>query len=206
MTLPEQSPMAGETFWHRRFGPVLGGALAFAFEVFRIVVISLAIIWPIRHFLAQPFYVKGASMENTFYDHEYLIIDELSYRLHDPARGEIIVFRYPRDPSEFFIKRVVGLPGEEVEVANGYVTVFTSGYPDGIVLEEPYLGDAYTPGYVSRVQLGPDEYFVLGDNRDASLDSRVIGAIKRDAIVGRVWLRGLPLSRIAVFDTPGYNL
>ena len=106
-----------DTFWHRTFGPVAGAAVVFILEVIQIVIISAAIIVPIRYFLIQPFYVKGASMEPNFYDHEYLIIDELSYRLRDPIRGEIVVFRYPRDPSQFFIKRVVGMPGETVEGA-----------------------------------------------------------------------------------------
>jgi len=100
-----------DTVWHRRFGPVVGSMAVFILEVLQIVIISAAIIVPIRYFLVQPFYVKGASMEPNFYDREYLIIDELTFRMREPERGEIIVFRYPRDPSQFFIKRLVGLPG-----------------------------------------------------------------------------------------------
>ena len=90
----------------------------FVFEVVKVVVISLAIIIPVRYFLIQPFYVKGASMEPSFYDHEYLIVDEMSYRFRLPERGEIVVFKYPLDPSQYFIKRVIGLPGEKVEISS----------------------------------------------------------------------------------------
>lgn len=190
---------------HKRFGPVGGSIASFLFEVVQIVLISSAIIIPIRYFLVQPFYVKGASMEPNFYDHEYLIIDELSYRFRDPFRGEILVFKYPRDPSQFFIKRIIGLPGETIEITGGNVTVYNTEHPNGFVLEEDYLGGEQTTGKM-RVTLAEDEYYVFGDNRDASLDSRSFGPINRDDVVGRVWVRGLPLSRIGTFDIPDYNL
>jgi signal peptidase I len=193
-----------DTFWHRKFGPVFGGVAVFVLEVLQIVIVSAAIIVPIRYFLIQPFYVKGASMEPNFYDREYLIIDELSYRLREPVRGEIVVFRYPRDPSQFFIKRVIGLPGETVEVSGGQVMVFNEAEPNGAALDErTYLGDVLTQGK-RKVTLGSNEYYVLGDNRDESLDSRSFGAVTRSEIIGRVWVRGLPIDRIGTFDTPAY--
>ena len=106
-----------EPLFLRKFGPVGASVALFFVEVIQIILISCAIIIPIRYFLIQPFYVKGASMEPNFFDSEYLIIDELSYRMRVPERGEIVVFRYPRDPKEFFIKRIIGLPGETVEVS-----------------------------------------------------------------------------------------
>ena len=186
-----------------RFGPVGGAVTSFLLEVIQIVLISSAIIIPIRYFLIQPFYVKGASMEPNFYDHEYLIIDELTYRFRDPFRGEIVVFKYPRDPSQYFIKRVIGLPGETVEVTGGNVIIYNTEHPNGVVVEEDYL-DESTTGKV-RVTLGEDEYYVFGDNRDSSLDSRSFGPITRDDVIGRVWVRGLPVSRIGTFDLPTYN-
>lgn len=181
-------------------------ALGFFFELVQIAAISLAIIIPVRYFLIQPFYVKGASMEPNFFDHEYLIIDELSYRLRNPERGDIVVFRYPNDPKQFFIKRVIGTPGETVEIAGGRIKIFNDKYPNGFLLEEDtYLDQAFT-ATTRTVTLKPSEYFVLGDNRIASLDSRYFGPVTRDAIVGRVWLRGWPLDRWKVFMNPTYQV
>ncbi|MBI4713892.1 signal peptidase I [Candidatus Uhrbacteria bacterium] len=188
-----------------RFGGTFGSILFFILEVIQIVAVSAAIIIPIRYFLIQPFYVKGASMEPNFYDHEYLIIDELSYRLREPERGEIVVFRYPRDPRQFFIKRVIGLPGETVEITNGKIILYTSEHPNGTILEESYIVHERTDGKI-RTTLGENEYFLLGDNRDESLDSRAFGAVKRAGFIGRVWVRGLPLSRLGTFNSPLYNL
>lgn len=181
-------------------------ALAFIFELIQVVAVSLAIIIPVRYFLIQPFYVKGASMEPSFYDHEYLVIDELTYRFNDPNRGDIVVFRYPADPSQFFIKRIIGLPGETVEVAEGEVKIYNDEHPNGLTLNEDiYLPEEYLSAGKRVLTLKADEYFVMGDNRPASLDSRYFGAVKRDAIVGRVWLRGWPFDRWKVFDRPAYE-
>ena len=182
-------------------------ALAFVFELIQVVAVSLAIIIPVRYFLIQPFYVKGASMEPSFYDHEYLVIDELTYRFNDPERGDIVVFRYPADPSQFFIKRIIGLPGETVEVADGEVKIYNDAHPNGTVLDEQvYLPEEYLSSGKRVITLKADDYFVMGDNRPASLDSRYFGAITRDAIVGRVWLRGWPFDRWKMFERPEYTL
>ncbi len=175
--------------------------LEFLGELVHVVIISLAIIVPIRYFLIQPFYVKGASMEPNFYDHEYLIIDEISYRLHEPVRGDIVVFRYPNDPRQFFIKRIIAMPGERIRVSGGKVIIHAAGRPEGEVLDETwYLGAAYTAGE-KDLTLGADEYFLMGDNRAASLDSRIFGAVPRDFIVGRVWFRGWPPEKIHFFES-----
>lgn len=190
----------------RRLGSVAASGILFVLEILQILIVSLVIIWPVRTYLIKPFVVRGASMEPNFYDHEYLVIDELSYRLHDPRRGEIVVFHYPKDESQFFIKRVIGLPGETVEVSAGEVRIYNAEYPEplGRTLDETYLGDVETLGTVRR-PLGPDEYFVMGDNRSYSLDSRSFGAVRRDEIVGRVWLRGFPFNRIGGFELPDYH-
>lgn len=181
-------------------------ALAYIGELLRVVIISLAIILPIRYFLVQPFYVKGASMEPNFYDHEYLIIDELSYRFRAPDRGEIVVFRYPKDPSQFFIKRVVGLPGETVKIQNAELEIVSEEEPRGILLEEVYIEEGNYSYITKEVKLDEDEYYLLGDNRRSSLDSRTFGPVSQDLIVGRAWLRGWPIDRITRFVAPVYEI
>lgn len=170
-----------------------GGEL---WEVAKVLLISLAIVLPIRYFIAQPFIVRGASMEPNFEDNEYLVIDEISYYFREPKRGETIVFRYPRNPRQFFIKRIAGLPEERIEIAGGRIRIFNVEYPAGFTLEEPYLvpPDRSTHPDVVRT-LDDDEYFVLGDNRDASSDSRLWGALEENLIVGRALFRAWPPPR-----------
>lgn len=185
-----------------------GAALAigaFLLEVVQIVVVAAAIVLPVRYFLIQPFNVKGASMEPNFHDNEYLIIDELSYRFREPQRGEVVVFRPPLDPGEYYIKRVIGLPGETIEITDGRVYLSNAAHPNRVELKEAYLDDLSTQGK-KKVTLAADEYMVLGDNRDESLDSRSFGPIKRSALIGRAWVRGLPLSRAGLFALPSYGL
>jgi len=177
-----------------------------AWETFKMVLISLAIVLPIRYFLIQPFYVKGASMEPNFHDKEYLIIDEISYRFNQPQRGDVVVFRYPADPKEYFIKRVIGLPGESVEFRDGAVYIYNQAHPDGFELPEKYLPDGlktytYTEG---KINISADEFYVLGDNRFASKDSRVFGAVAKSFLVGKVFFRGLPLDKVGVLKTVQY--
>ncbi len=170
--------------------------LSFIWETAKIVIISLAIIIPIRYFLFQPFFVRGASMEPNFEDGEYLIIDELSYRFKEPQRGEIIIFRYPKDPSQYYIKRIVGLPGETIKISEGTITIFNDENPTGLVLNEPYLSEnnQFTSGNI-EINLDENDYFVLGDNRLASSDSRIWGAVPDHYIIGRALIRAWPFNR-----------
>lgn len=181
-------------------------AALFVSELLKIGLLAAVTIGFVRYFLFKPFYVKGASMEPNFYDHEYLIIDEITYRLREPERGEVIVFRYPPKSKEYFLKRVIGLPGERVKISEGKVTVYNDEHPEGIAVEESYLPkDLLTIG--ERItQLAGDEYFVLGDNRTNSFDSRRFGPIHRDLIVGRAWFRGWPFSRMQKFAPPEFNI
>ncbi len=176
--------------------------------VIKVFVISALIIIPIRTFVAQPFFVRGESMYPNFHDGEYLVIDELSYKtgLRTPKRGDVIVFRYPRDPSQFYIKRIIGLPGEKVTINSGKIMIFNSDFPGGLQLnEQQYLpATDFTAGDVTA-NLGKDEFFVMGDNREHSLDSRIFGTLPRNLIVGRAWLRLYPVSRAATFDNPQYG-
>lgn len=175
--------------------------LNFVWEILKIVIISLAIIIPIRYFLIQPFYVKGASMDPNFFDGDYLIIDEISYRFNAPEREDVIIFRYPLDQSQFFIKRIIGLPGETVKVEDGKIFIKNKSIASGefVLDESSYLENISTAGNV-EMSLGDDEYFVLGDNRDASSDSRKWGAVKKDYIIGRVWVRAWPFNRVKILN------
>lgn len=187
-------------FSEQEQGDPEGSIKDFFIELLQVVIVALIIIIPVRYYFIKPFYVKGASMEPTFYDHEYLVIDEISYRFKDPVRGDIIVFRYPKDPKQYFIKRIVGLPGETVQITNNQVFV------NGVKVEELYLDDGVDTRGEIVVTLQPDEYFVLGDNRNYSLDSRSFGPLPRRYIVGKTWIRGWPFDKITVFDPPVYNI
>lgn len=186
----------------------------FLLDVVKVAAVSLAIIYPVRTFLIQPFYVQGESMIPNFHESEYLIIDEISYRFEQPNRGDIIVFHPPLRPNEYYIKRVIGLPGESVMLRNGQVVIYNKQHPEGVVLDE----SSYLPaGTLTRattsvmpeetpLQLGADQYFVLGDNRGNSQDSRAFGPLQADHIVGRAWLRGWPFNRVGSLSTPHYDL
>lgn len=163
------------------------------------IIISLVIILPVRYFLVQPFFVIGASMEPNFQSGNYLIIDELSYRLRGPERGEVIVFKYPLNQREYYIKRIVGIPGETIIVKNGKVTIKNEKNPEGFVLDESIYINEYT-GHDTERMLGRNEYFVLGDNRGASSDSRTWGAVPENLIVGRAWVRVFPFGEFKVFS------
>ena len=176
---------------------------AFMWETAKIVVISLLIILPIRYFVAQPFFVRGDSMSPNFQDGEYLIVNEVTYRFNDIQRGDVVIFRFPNDPSQFFIKRIIGLPGETVRVEGGEVVIINRTHPGGTVLRESYLSEN-TPGNV-EIRLDGHEYFVLGDNRDASSDSRRWGPLPEHLIVGKAWIRAWPIERAQAFTSqPAY--
>lgn len=183
---------------HRSF---LGRAGSFLFELIKIAVLAGVTIGLVRYFLFKPFYVKGQSMEPNFEERDYLIIDELSYRFREPVRGEVVVFHY-RPTDDYFLKRVIGLPGERIKVDGNKVIVYNDANPQGMVLTENYLTEE-TPGSIT-ITLGQSQYFVMGDNRDASFDSRRFGAIDKNDMVGRVWVRGWPFSRVSIFAHPTY--
>src|SRR4030043_643725 len=176
----------------------------FAWEIFKIFVVSLAIIIPIRYFLIQPFFVQGASMEPNYEDGQYLIIDEITYRFREPERGEVIVFKYPQNPSEFFIKRIIGLPGETLKISGSQIIIENESNPDGFILDESsYLKNIPNMGQETLI-LKNDEYFVLGDNRSASFDSRRWGALPKRDIIGKVWIKAWPISQAGIPEEHDY--
>lgn len=182
---------------------------AFVWDLVKILVIALVIIIPFRTFVAEPFVVSGSSMLPDFHNNDYLIVNRLTYTLGNPQRGDVVVLRFPKDPTQFFIKRVIGLPGEKVCFApncqgqDGHVYIYNSQNLQGLKLVEPYLSEV-TYGQSQVTALGSNEYYVLGDNRTASSDSRVWGILPRDEIVGKVWLKVFPFGDFGVFHTPSY--
>jgi len=179
--------------------------LNFIIEVVRMAALALVIVLPIRYFLFQPFIVSGNSMFPNLEDRDYLIIDELSYRLQEPKRGEVIVFYAPPNLSSRYIKRIIGLPGEEIVLGQGQVSISKDGQ-DMILSEEEYLSNVGAKEEALKMVLKDDEYFVLGDNRDFSSDSRTWGALKKEHIVGRAVLRLFPINHIQKFNVPLYSL
>ncbi|MFH1451212.1 MAG: signal peptidase I [bacterium] len=173
--------------------------LGFIWETIKIVVTALVIVVPIRYFLFQPFFVKGQSMEPSFETGDYLIIDEISYRFREPQRGDIIVFKFPKNPTQRYIKRIIGLPGETVAIEDGKIIVY-KGEKAELLDESKYLSQLENTTALNenfRETLGEDEYFVLGDNRAVSYDSRRWGAVPGENIIGRVVLRAWPFTVFA---------
>lgn len=165
---------------------------------YTIVALGLALF--IRFFIAAPYIVSGASMEPTFDNYHYLIIDRVSYDLGNPERGDVVVFDLPGESGRALIKRIIGLPGETIMLRDSSITIVNSEHPEGFVLAEPYLDESNVGGVSDLgLTLSPDQYFVLGDNRKVSADSRIWGPLPREDIVGRVFLRLYPFTQIGFF-------
>ncbi len=161
----------------------------------------LGAVWLVITFVGQRTEVEGASMENTLHNGDNLIVDKLSYRFHDPERFDIIVFPFQFQDNTYYIKRIIGLPGETVQIMDD-----GSIYINGEKLEENYGMEVIKPETIGRaaepIELGGDEYFVMGDNRNNSSDSRtdMVGNIKRENIIGKAWLRIWPVSDFGVLQ------
>ncbi|MCL5006667.1 MAG: signal peptidase I [Patescibacteria group bacterium] len=167
-----------------------------AWEILETIIVAVAAIFLIYTYVAQPFVVDGSSMQPNFQNGDYLLVDEITYRFEKPERGQVIVFHNPQDTKEFYIKRIVGLPGDTVKVDNGQVIV------DGQPINQSYLpSGTQTPGN-ETVLLGKDQYFVVGDNRLISYDSRSWGPLNGSLIVGVVRLRFWPLNELHIFTYP----
>lgn len=188
----------------------------FIWEIIKVIALAFIIIVPIRVFLFQPFFVQGASMEPNFEDGQYLIVNELGFKqtnvgtdsytlftvnpFREIKRQTVVVFRYPLDPSKYFIKRIIGLPNEKVQIKDNIVTIFNQENPDGLILDEKtYLSSTVKTNGDMVVSLGDDEYFVMGDNRMFSSDSRSWGAVPEKDIMGEVLIRAWPLDKASLF-------
>ena len=165
-------------------------------ELVRFAAIALIIVIPIRIFVAEPFIVSGSSMVPTFENGDYLIVDKISYELGSPKRDDVVVFRYPGDTTKFFIKRIIGLPNETVDIKGNEVTITNGTHAQGFKLDQPFVKNPANND--THFVLKSDEYFVMGDNRNASSDSRYWGAVKRNLFAGRAFLRLLPITKIDI--------
>lgn len=173
-------------------------------EILEIILIAVLVVIGVRYFLVQPFLVSGSSMEPNFQSGDYLLINEISYRFREPQRGEVVVFHYPGDEKTYFIKRVIGLPNERIAIRDGKIKIFNDQNMDGFYLNEDYLSVGELTVGDKDVFLGKNEYFVLGDNRNASFDSRQWGPLKRMEIIGSAWIRLWPLNEVKAFPVPDY--
>lgn len=172
-------------------------------DLLKFLVIALAIVLPIRMWIAQPFVVSGESMYPTFHDKDYLIVDEISYIVGEASRGDVVIFRYPNDTKRFFIKRIIGLPNEKIKVDRSVITITNKEHPEGFSLIEPYINEKDFVGF-GEYETKDNEYFVMGDNRNRSSDSRIWGILPENLMVGKAFLRLLPIKNISYL--PGdYN-
>jgi signal peptidase I len=174
------------------------------FEWIKVIVIALIISIPIRVFIAEPFIVDGASMDPSFATGQFLIVDRLTYRFENPKRGDVIVFRYPNNPSTYYIKRIIGLPEEVVNINGGVISIIKQTKngilaSSTITIKEPYIKDSHRSYEDFNAVLKPDEYFVMGDNRSESSDSRIWGPLEKRLIIGRPALRLLPITKLSVY-------
>lgn len=173
----------------------------FWYEVLKFAALVIFVVLPFRALVAQPFMVSGVSMEPTFHNNDYLIVNQLSKRFGSLERYDVVVFKAPSDESKYYIKRIIGLPGETVTVKEGIVTVISHNNNNPIIIDD-YYTQGETFGYTD-ITLGSEEYFVLGDNRQNSSDSRVWGTLPSENIIGTPFLRLLPLSDASI--NPGMS-
>jgi signal peptidase I len=183
----------------------------FLWDLLKTGVIVFLIAFSIRYFLIQPFIVEGNSMLPNFVDQEYLLAEKISYIISQPKRGDVVIFKPPVNPSQNYIKRIVGLPGETVEIASNTVTIINSVHPDGIALGEEYIASGTITRPLNnedteKVTLGDNQYFVLGDNREHSSDSREWGILPKANIIGRAWLTIKPLDRFGIQHRVDYSI
>lgn len=185
-------------------------------EAIKFTIIFVTLFFVIRAVLVQPFLVEGPSMLPSFQSGNYLLVDKFSYKfVKDPARGDVIVFDIPDEKHEFhtcllplfgkcyfetnryLIKRIIGLPGEKVTILGGVVTIYNQDNPNGFILDDKEI--EFKSEMSDERTLGPDEYYVMGDNRSNSSDSRYWGPLPKDKIVGRPILRLTPISKIGIW-------
>jgi signal peptidase I len=210
---PEHEPEHGETpvHAHQPVHPHANNDVwRFGAELIRTALIVVVLAYVIRVFILQPFVVEGSSMFPRFQTNDFLIVDKLSYRFSEPTRGDIVVFRYPFDPETNYVKRIIGLPGDTVRIEGGRVIIENQEHQEGFTLVEPYLSPGNTtslPATSAKTEfvVPEDKYFVLGDNRRASSDSREWGFLPENDLIGRVFLQAFPFDRASWVSHARYD-
>jgi signal peptidase I len=181
----------------------------FIFDLLKTGIVVFIIAFCLRYFAVQPFIVDGESMMPNYVNNEYLLAEKVSYLIGQPQRGDVVIFRYPGNPNVSYIKRIIGLPGETVEIGNNTVSIINSNHPDGVKINEPYIPSTTltlppTDSGSYKKTLGTDEYFVMGDNRQHSSDSREWGILPKANIIGRAWFTIVPADKFGVQKRVSY--
>jgi signal peptidase I len=205
--MPEEEPTLTPNRADQK--PLKSSIYLFIAELIRSIIIVVVLAYVIRAFVLQPFIVDGSSMEPLLQNNDYLLVDKLSYHFEAPKRGDVIVFRYPEDTSVNYVKRIIGLPGETVIFKDGKVEIVNSAHPNGFILNEPYIIDhsptLLPPGVSNSYVVPKGSYFVMGDNRPASSDSRIWGFMPMSDMIGRVVLEAYPINDIHIIHGMNYN-
>jgi signal peptidase I len=179
--------------------------LMFVLDITQTFIVAFAFFLLIYGFVVQPHKVSGESMMSTLHDGELILTNKIEYRFRQPERGDVITFKAPKDPKKDYIKRIIGLPGEKIEISNNQIKIYNKEQPDGFILKETYLDDFQVtdPGLYFRAdeatEIPTNEYMTMGDNRLNSYDSRAWGTLKKEAIIGKAWFVYWPFNRMG-FD------
>lgn len=190
-------------------GTVVNSFFSVLFEIIKTIVVVGILALLLRVYIIQPFIVEGLSMSPTLDNNDYLLVDKLSYRLHEPQRGDVIVFKYPKDERFNYIKRIIGLPGETIRITKNNVMITNKQNPNGLILHENYIKDIDGPlinngRKVIAVDIPQGQYFVMGDNRQGSSDSREWGLLPKKEILGRSLVRLFPVGDFKILRDPTY--
>ncbi|HOX40642.1 MAG TPA: signal peptidase I [bacterium] len=187
-----------------------GDFFEFIKDLIKTGLIVFILAFALRYFVIQPYIVEGESMMPNYYNREYLLAEKVSYLIGEPKRGDVTIFKYPKNPSVSYIKRIIGLPGETIKISNNQVIVVNKENPTGKILNESYIPkenrtNTYEGNSFEKT-LNENEYFVLGDNREHSSDSREWGVLPKTNISGRAWVTLYPTDRISIHQRVTYSL
>lgn len=190
-------------------GTVVNSFFSVLFEIIKTIVVVGILALLLRVYIIQPFIVEGLSMSPTLDNNDYLLVDKLSYRLHKPQRGDVIVFKYPKDERFNYIKRIIGLPGETIRITENNIMITNNQNPNGLILHENYIKDLNVPlinngRKIIAVDIPPGQYFVMGDNRQGSSDSREWGFLPKKEIIGRSLVRLFPVGDFKILYDSTY--